>query len=349
MPRASGRCRSCRRSSASSPRRPAPSSATSCTGWPTVSRGGCCSGRCWCRAARRRRRSPRRSTASTGWRRAAGAAAGRADRRPRRRQSRRPVGVQRGDRRARRGAQRHPGDLRGRPRDRYDADRFRRRPARADADRRGRDGGAGARSSWRQRLLGLRTRLAGGAIADDRGAARPAAGRGAGAAEAAGAARHRPAAPRRLERAAGPQPGRRDRAAPAAPRPHRRRRLAAPAPRIAHAAQPAAAERRALDAALRVGAGAAAEPAASCRSAARQLLLSEGLERGFAIVHDARGSVVTRWRRCGRASPSPSGSPTAPRPPPSTADVRQRDPPPGPRAGTTAARGRCFSFDSARY
>ena len=38
-----------------------------------------------------------------------------------------------------------PADLRGRPRDRRDADRFRRRPARADADRGRRDGGAGAR------------------------------------------------------------------------------------------------------------------------------------------------------------------------------------------------------------
>ncbi len=38
-----------------------------------------------------------------------------------------------------------PADFRGRPRDRHHADRFRRRPARADADRRRRNGGAGAR------------------------------------------------------------------------------------------------------------------------------------------------------------------------------------------------------------
>ena len=40
-----------------------------------------------------------------------------------------------------------PADLGGRPRDRHDADRFRRRQARADADRGRRDGGAGPRRS----------------------------------------------------------------------------------------------------------------------------------------------------------------------------------------------------------
>ena len=53
--------------------------------------------------------------------------------------------VQRGDRGARRGRQHDPADLRGRPRDRRDADRLRLRQARADADRRRRNGGAGAR------------------------------------------------------------------------------------------------------------------------------------------------------------------------------------------------------------
>ena len=53
--------------------------------------------------------------------------------------------VQRGDRGARRGGEPHSADFRGRPRDRRDADRFCRRPARADADRGRRNGGAGAR------------------------------------------------------------------------------------------------------------------------------------------------------------------------------------------------------------
>ena len=72
------------------------------------------------------------------------------DRRARRRLARRPLVVQRGDRRARRGREHDPADLRRRPRDRRDADRFRLRPARADADRRRRNGGAGARrTAWR--------------------------------------------------------------------------------------------------------------------------------------------------------------------------------------------------------
>ena len=66
------------------------------------------------------------------------------DRRARRRLAGRPLVVQRGDRGPRRRRKHDPADLGGRPRDRRDADRFRRRPARADAYRRRRDGGAGA-------------------------------------------------------------------------------------------------------------------------------------------------------------------------------------------------------------
>ena len=68
-----------------------------------------------------------------------------ADRRPRRRLAGGPVVVQRGDRGPRRGREHDPADLRGRPRDRRHPDRLRLRQARADADRRRRDGGAGAR------------------------------------------------------------------------------------------------------------------------------------------------------------------------------------------------------------
>ncbi|SOR28252.1 protein of unknown function [Methylorubrum extorquens] len=71
-------------------------------------------------------------------------AAGRADRRPRRRLDRGSLGLQRGGGGARRRRVRDPADLGGRPRDRYDADRFCLRPPRPDADERGRDGGAGA-------------------------------------------------------------------------------------------------------------------------------------------------------------------------------------------------------------
>ena len=60
-----------------------------------------------------------------------------------------PVVVQRGDRGARRGRQHDPADLGGGPRDRRHADRFRRRPACADADGCGRDRGAGARGPHR--------------------------------------------------------------------------------------------------------------------------------------------------------------------------------------------------------
>ena len=71
--------------------------------------------------------------------------AGPADRGARWRLDRGSVVLQRGDRGAG-GRRRHdPADLRGRPRDRRDADRFRRRPPSADPDGGGRDGGPGAR------------------------------------------------------------------------------------------------------------------------------------------------------------------------------------------------------------
>ncbi|CAI8056409.1 Exodeoxyribonuclease 7 large subunit [Geodia barretti] len=72
-------------------------------------------------------------------------AARRADRRPRRRQPGRPLGLQRGSRGARRGSERHPADRRRGARDRRDADRPCRRPPGADADRGRRDRRAGAR------------------------------------------------------------------------------------------------------------------------------------------------------------------------------------------------------------
>ena len=53
-------------------------------------------------------------------------------------------------------ASRDPGHLRRRPRDRLDADRPRRRSSRADADRRGGDGGAGARRACSPRRASLR-------------------------------------------------------------------------------------------------------------------------------------------------------------------------------------------------
>ena len=110
--------------------------------------------------------------------RRAGAAAGRDHRGARRRLDRGPLGVQRGDRGAGGGGEPDPADLGGRARDRHHADRLRRRPAGADADRGRRDGGAGA------------ARAAGGA-----GPARRAAGGGAGArVRAAGAAAARPRA-----------------------------------------------------------------------------------------------------------------------------------------------------------
>ena len=86
----------------------------------------------------------------------AGAAAGPPDRRARRRLDRGPLGLQRGGRGARRRGEPHPGHLRGRPRDRLDADRPCRRPARADADRRGGDGGAGPRRACSPRRASSR-------------------------------------------------------------------------------------------------------------------------------------------------------------------------------------------------
>ena len=66
------------------------------------------------------------------------------DRRARRRLAGGSVVVQRGDRGSRRRREHDPADFGGRPRDGYHADRFRRRQARADADRGRRNGGAGA-------------------------------------------------------------------------------------------------------------------------------------------------------------------------------------------------------------
>ena len=109
-----------------------------------------------------RRRHPRLQRAS---RAGADPAARCAHRRARRRLARRPVVLQRGDRGARRRREHDPADLGGRPRDRHDADRFRRRPARADADRRRRNGGAGARRADR------RSRLAGAPRASPAGRA----------------------------------------------------------------------------------------------------------------------------------------------------------------------------------
>ncbi len=71
-------------------------------------------------------------------------APGCADRGARRRLAGRPVVLQRGDRGAGGGGLDDPADLGGRARDRHHADRFCFRPARADADGRRRDGGAGA-------------------------------------------------------------------------------------------------------------------------------------------------------------------------------------------------------------
>ena len=58
-----------------------------------------------------------------------------------------------------------PLDLRGRPRDRLDADRPRRRPARPDADRRRRDGRAGARPSFAANVRRSRPPARGGGAA----------------------------------------------------------------------------------------------------------------------------------------------------------------------------------------
>ncbi len=163
-------------------------------------RRSCC-GRCRCRARARPTASPPRSPASTRCRRTA-CAARRADRRARRRQPGRPDGVQRGGRAARRRRLPHPADLRGGARDRHHADRLRLRPPRADADRGGGTGGAGARRSDR------RPGAQGGAAdrrAEPAGAGTPAApvARGTRSARSARAARRRAAAAGRPRRAAG--------------------------------------------------------------------------------------------------------------------------------------------------
>ena len=90
---------------------------------------------------RGRRRHPRLQRHPT---RRPGAAPRPHHRRARRRQPRGPLGVQRGNRRPCRRREPHPADLGGRPRDRHHAHRPRRRSPRPDADRRRRDGGAGA-------------------------------------------------------------------------------------------------------------------------------------------------------------------------------------------------------------
>ena len=76
-------------------------------------------------------------------------APGSADRRPRRRLDRGPLGLQRRDRRPGRCAKPHPGDLRRRPRDRHHARRLRRRSSRPDPDRRRRGRRSGARRTHR--------------------------------------------------------------------------------------------------------------------------------------------------------------------------------------------------------
>ena len=110
---------------------------------------------------------------------------------PRRRLARGSVVVQRGDRRARGGGEPHSADLGGRPRNRRHLARLRGRPARADTDGGGRNGGAGPQRAagadrWagaaQSRVLGanLRRPAQGAALrrarlADGRSAARRAA------------------------------------------------------------------------------------------------------------------------------------------------------------------------------
>ena len=133
-------------------------------------------------------------------RRADARAAPRPDhRRARRRQPRGSDGVQRGDRRARRRRLGDPADLGGRARDRHDPDRPCQRPPRADPDRGGRDGGAGAARPDR------RTRRQGGAAGRR---ARPAVQRAPAAARRAGARPARPAGSDRRRGAAARRPRR---------------------------------------------------------------------------------------------------------------------------------------------
>ncbi len=104
----------------------------------------------------------------------------RADRRPRRRQSGGPVGLQRRDGGARRRRQRHPAHLRRRPRDRLDAHRPRRRCARPHAHQGRRMGGAEVlRAAGADRQAGAAARRlprAGRSTACGRICARPCAG-----------------------------------------------------------------------------------------------------------------------------------------------------------------------------
>ncbi len=79
------------------------------------------------------------------------AAAGSDHRRARRRLARGSAVVQRRGRGAGGGREHDPADFRGRPRDRRHVDRFCLRPPRADADRRRRNGGAGAQRTHRRR------------------------------------------------------------------------------------------------------------------------------------------------------------------------------------------------------
>ncbi len=95
------------------------------------------------RRSRRRDRRLQRAAGATHFRFAAAARSH--HRGARRRLAGRFMVVQRRDRGARRGGKLDSADFGGRPRDRRDADRFRRRPAGADADRGRRNGGAGAR------------------------------------------------------------------------------------------------------------------------------------------------------------------------------------------------------------
>ena len=137
-----------------------------------------------------------------------------AHRRPRRRLDRGSVGVQRGGGGPRRRRLGHPDHLRRRPRDRHLLVRLRRRRSRADPDRGGRDGGAGARRPARP---ASRARLPDRALRPPRRrAGRRAArvepsplARARGPARAAAAAARRPCRPAsaRPEDRAQPRPG----------------------------------------------------------------------------------------------------------------------------------------------
>ena len=158
----------------------------------------------------------------------------------RRRLAGRPMVVQRGDRGARRGGQHDPAHFRGRPRDRRHADRFRLRQARADPDRRRRDGGAGARRPDRRpdeqgapRAGLLAARPGGPAQRAARAGARVAEGPAGGAAPG----------PRRSRQPAAARAARQRADSSHAVLPRRRAAVAA-APRRPGRAPPAAARRR---------------------------------------------------------------------------------------------------------